>query len=663
MTSLDIESDLHIRLDLNVLNHLGIGLYSNTPAVLTEIIANAWDADADEVRIDIDNENDVITIRDNGIGMDHSALQNKFLTVGYSRRDNNEEKTPRGRQCMGRKGIGKLAMFSLADEIHLVSRGKASDPEGFVVYVDDLKDQIKSGLDYFPEKISDCSQYEIFPTGTTIILKQLNKSVSKTSSYLRRRIARRFSVIGGGSGKDAFRVYIDGSEVTIKDRGFYSDIQLLWTFGDQEEEAKALCDKHVRHSHYGGEISSTPIKINGFIASVEKPQQLKSDGDNNNTITLLANGRVFDEDVQKRLDDSKVFNSYLVGELQVDYFDSNDQPDMAVSSRQGVHENDPRFESFLGYLRTQLVDIGGKWDEWRREIGSEDVVNEFPRVNEWIETLSLNHKKRAKQLIGKINTMRFSGTPDDQKSQKKEVLKHQILAFEKLKIQDNIEAVEGLSMDQNIQEFGNILVSIEDIEAALHHDIIEQRLAVVRKLEQHNQNKVKERVVQEHIYNHLWLVDPSWEHKENETDFEWTLSEYLKRACPDTEDGARLDIGYRTTNGRYIVIELKKPGVHTSIQKLTDQGTRYSVALQEYFIQNPGSCPISGKTPVIEIVFLVDKAPQYPVVPYEGILKSINATITTYTDLINQSLRAYDAYLASSKKVAQRGIVWVKFHS
>ena len=29
---------------LNVLNHLGIGLYSNIPAVLSELVANAWDA-------------------------------------------------------------------------------------------------------------------------------------------------------------------------------------------------------------------------------------------------------------------------------------------------------------------------------------------------------------------------------------------------------------------------------------------------------------------------------------------------------------------------------------------------------------------------------------------------------------------------------------------
>jgi HSP90 family molecular chaperone len=55
---------------LNVLNHLGINLYSNVPAVLSEVVANAWDADAHEVTIDIDKGKDQIVVKDDGIGMD-----------------------------------------------------------------------------------------------------------------------------------------------------------------------------------------------------------------------------------------------------------------------------------------------------------------------------------------------------------------------------------------------------------------------------------------------------------------------------------------------------------------------------------------------------------------------------------------------------------------
>lgn len=56
-------------IDLNVLNHLGINLYSNIPSVISEVVANAWDADAEEVNIEIDVENDDIIITDDGHGM------------------------------------------------------------------------------------------------------------------------------------------------------------------------------------------------------------------------------------------------------------------------------------------------------------------------------------------------------------------------------------------------------------------------------------------------------------------------------------------------------------------------------------------------------------------------------------------------------------------
>ena len=73
-------------ISLNVLNHLGINLYSNVPAVLSEVVANAWDADAHEVTIDIDKEQDQIIIKDDGIGMTEEDINRRYLNVGYRRR-------------------------------------------------------------------------------------------------------------------------------------------------------------------------------------------------------------------------------------------------------------------------------------------------------------------------------------------------------------------------------------------------------------------------------------------------------------------------------------------------------------------------------------------------------------------------------------------------
>ncbi|MEY4550653.1 MAG: hypothetical protein RL685_6848, partial [Pseudomonadota bacterium] len=65
--------------DLNVLEHLGINLYSNIAAVLTEAVANAWDADAESVVVRVAPQQDWIEIEDDGIGMSISDLNQKYL--------------------------------------------------------------------------------------------------------------------------------------------------------------------------------------------------------------------------------------------------------------------------------------------------------------------------------------------------------------------------------------------------------------------------------------------------------------------------------------------------------------------------------------------------------------------------------------------------------
>lgn len=641
---------LKINIDLNVLNHLGIGLYSNTPAVLTEIVANAWDADAAQVRIDIIPAEDSIVIYDDGCGMSYEELQDKFLTVGYARREKGGAITDKGRQCMGRKGIGKLAMFSLANDLRLVSRRSSGELNGFSVNVQDLKKKIEDGVEYEPALIEKFLPHEIVSNGTVITLTNLNKQVNKTESYLRKRIARRFSVLSDGYG---FEVIINGRAVTLRDRGFYSDVQFLWTFGDYQKDLESLCDNRVKSYHFDGILSSGE-KINGFIASVVTPEQLRRDKDNNNTITLLANGRIFEEDIQKRIDDSKVFNSYLVGELQADHLDDNSLPDIAVSSRQGVQENDIRFKEFIGYIKTRLNEIARMWDDWRREIGAREISEEYPAIQEWLANLDKGVRPLATRLIGKTNTFRFTGDPGEQLLQKHEVLKAQIVAFEKLQVQKNIASIDSIDIEKNVADFRNVIVSIEDIEASMYHDIVRQRLAVIRKLDEHQQDEVKEQVVQKHIYEHLWLVDSSWEYKQEPTDFELRLTEYLRKECPDSEEGARLDIGYRTTAGRYVVLELKRPGLRVNIDALIAQGEKYSMSLRRYFHENPGSSPVKGSIPSIDIVFVIDKRPtlaEFNVDYYNKKLDNLNAKITTYKDLIKQSTDAYEDFLKASKRV------------
>ena len=131
--------------DLNVLDHLGINLYSNIAAVLTEAVANAWDADAETVDIKIDPDRNWIEIVDDGIGMSVDDMNGKYLRVGYRRRDEDAEHgktTAKGRPVMGRKGLGKLSLFSIANVIEVES-AKDGSAHGLRLTVDGIHDSVQ----------------------------------------------------------------------------------------------------------------------------------------------------------------------------------------------------------------------------------------------------------------------------------------------------------------------------------------------------------------------------------------------------------------------------------------------------------------------------------------------------------------------------------------
>jgi len=224
---------LELVISLNVLEHLGINLYSNIPAVLSEVVANAWDADATEVSIDYDKDGREITIQDNGVGMSRDEVQNRFLVVGYRRRDEQPGNTKKlNRRPMGRKGIGKLSLFSIAKTVDVYTvKGNATS--AFRMDVDEIKQQIEKGSNsnsgvYNPKEINAPAD---IPQGTRIVLSNLKKKRIHMDA-LKRRLARRFSIIGD---KHDFQINVDGNPVGPADRSYFGMLRYIWVFGGSQE--------------------------------------------------------------------------------------------------------------------------------------------------------------------------------------------------------------------------------------------------------------------------------------------------------------------------------------------------------------------------------------------------------------------------------------------
>ena len=131
------------------LEHLGIKAYTTIHAVISELISNSWDADAEKVRIEFrryKDNNYTIFIIDDGEGMDYQDIQSKFLQIGENRRKREKggDETKKKRRVTGRKGIGKLAIFGVVDEIEIISKSEKKEYETYIkINLEEMLDQAK----------------------------------------------------------------------------------------------------------------------------------------------------------------------------------------------------------------------------------------------------------------------------------------------------------------------------------------------------------------------------------------------------------------------------------------------------------------------------------------------------------------------------------------
>ena len=297
--------------DLNVLEHLGINLYSNIAAVLTEAVANAWDADADtvDIRVDTDDSsNSIIEIQDDGIGMSIADMNEKYLRVGYRRREEDithGKVTARGRPVMGRNGLGKLSLFSIAEIIEVQS-AKDGGTHGLRMSVDGIHESVQQRASvYHPDSLAENDV--TVAQGTLIRLKKIKRQrLGRGVKALRIRLARRFSIIGASQG---FSIRINNDPVKVDERGDLSACQFLWHFGPDVPEGGTK-PQILEREQLPQRLDHWDPKwiIKGWVGTASRPKQLDNDDAGNlNSIVVFARGRLFHENILDRLNDGRLY--------------------------------------------------------------------------------------------------------------------------------------------------------------------------------------------------------------------------------------------------------------------------------------------------------------------------------------------------------------------
>lgn len=649
--------NLAMRISLNALEHLGMNLYSNVPAVLSEIVANAWDADASKVRIRLEKSDGVITIDDDGTGMTRDEVIDQFLTVGFRRRDALGDETIKGRRPMGRKGIGKLSTFSIATIVEVYTE-RDDEQTAFRMNRNDIRAKIEADGNelYEPEELTTWPVDH--PGGTRIVLSGLVSNMTKmTDAGLRRRVARRFSIIGPQNG---FNVTVNSKEITAADRGYHGALEYIWTYGNQAETlalAKNLKrDPEDRTGLVSAALKGTDLSLRGWVGTVEKPAQLKDEeGDNLNRIAVFMRGKLAQEDMLDDFAQKEIYADYVIGELHCDELDLDARADIATSSRQALKQDDPRYQKIRSVVLGELRHIAGQWTDRRNEDGTK-FARSVPAVATWLDGLSGDTKKKAQKWVGRLNEIR-----SDKDTDRKELLKASILAFESYRQREQLDRLDEVTAD-GIAMILPIFRDIDSLELSYYGQIVSLRLGVVRKLQEMMKRDVKEKILQEHVFDHLWLIDPSWERTKGTEHLETKIAAFLDsdtQKLNEDEKKGRIDIAYRTASGSHVIIELKRASIATPVDTLTKQVRKYRNGVRKIISQSEyANWPI-------QIICLVGTPPP----EWNGIdghqevqdaLAAVNARLVFYDQLVDNAQKSYADYLDAHKKTDR---LWEVFRS
>lgn len=127
-----MDNELNIKqvgftVDSGLINRLGIELVGKAETAVSELIKNAYDADATEVIVEFnntDNEGGTLIITDNGLGMTEEQLRRGFMRISSSDKVHNPKSVRFGRTRAGKKGIGRFATQRLGKSLTIITQAE-----------------------------------------------------------------------------------------------------------------------------------------------------------------------------------------------------------------------------------------------------------------------------------------------------------------------------------------------------------------------------------------------------------------------------------------------------------------------------------------------------------------------------------------------------------
>ena len=610
---------LELKFDPNTIEHLGVSLYSQLPSVLSELISNSWDADANSININfIDKEgNKEIHISDDGEGMSQNELNDNYLVIGRNRRQAKAtSKTSSGRKVIGKKGLGKLSVFGICNTIEVISI-KNKLKNHFLMDIDDIK---KCKDKSYPPKIIFQNQASDEPTGTKIILKGIRRKTGFDLNKIGISVSKKFTIL-------------DRMKVTLKLNGEktfhvtnelkYSGVnkQFTWNFPDIKYDPEYKYWK----------------KISGEVVTLDTPvKDTEMRG-----IYLISRGKIVNIASFYGARDNDQFHNYVSGYLAVDFIDEFEL-DVISTDRHSLNwENDQTKELQL-YLHKVIKKIGGEWKKLRQK-SKRDSIQEHKNINieGWQNNLPGYEKTLSDKIINPILV-----NPDIGVDQASAIIEGVIDKFENESYKKYASDIAEISREEDLPRLLQLMDDWKSIEAKQFKDLAYSRIEVIKQFEEYINTNTKEvPTLHNFLKKFSWLLDPRILEFRDEV----TYSTLLKESFPESgldEANRRIDFLCSNALGEILyVIEIKRSKYKID-EKALEQAYKYGSFLKNKYASE------TGFSRVVCYVVGGEKSDDYHFQSKEETyMKSGEVFVKTYRELLEQSkeyhkefIDAYDAF-------------------
>lgn len=610
-----------IKFDKNTIDHLGIKLYSKFPPVVAELISNSYDADAENVIIKIDYINKVVTVCDDGIGMNHEELNENFLKIGRNRRK--AERTGlskiKKRKVTGKKGLGKLAVFGIAKTIEVHSI-KDNIKNAFSMNYDELKAEIDN--EYMPKVLYENIKVNQSPQ-TKIVIRDITQKKIMDVESLACNLSKRFSFYDSD-----FKVELldlnSGKKIEITKSIYFEklDKEFEWLFPkDFENELnQAEWVTWLKNNNVTGKIytKKTPFHKSeaGFYIYVRNK--------------LAAENDFFDD----RANDT--FNGYVTGYFNIDFIDDSDEVDYISTDRKNIlWESDEKLVELKRNLNKLVGKVASLWKEGRRQ-KKESQLNLPPNFFDGLSPLEVSSIKRVKE------TLLSNSIETDSIDSLKRVLDSMRVLYKFESFQKYIEDLDDENLTvEKVEKITNDWEYIESKELA---KISIGRIRAIEQFEKYIRNDAsKTKVIQPFLEKFPWILDPRITTFEREV----TFKKILKDNFPDSEleeSNRRLDFLCNLVNGELIIIELKRPRIKISLKEI-----RQAREYERFLLKNHKESIEKGvKTFLISDQFEMDEETKDF---YSSLEQTKKLKIRSYSDLLQQARQYNKEYIDRYKEI------------